>query len=108
MNSLLTAYATDVNSPEVSGAEHLELLAVRDRIAEIEASLSMDETHTLEAADQHLLSQARLFYAELRRFVDLAGERARRNIPPSRWWWYLDVVSELPIEAGRPVVVSEA
>ena len=40
MNRLLTHYCVDVQHPEVSGAEHLETLRIRDQLSEVEATLS--------------------------------------------------------------------
>jgi hypothetical protein len=36
MNRLLAHYRVDVQHPEVSGAEHLEMLQIRDRLAELD------------------------------------------------------------------------
>ena len=50
MNRLITHYYVDVQHPEVSGAKHLEMLYIRDRLAEIES--------TLTSAEQDVLSDA--------------------------------------------------
>jgi hypothetical protein len=43
MNRLLMHYCVDVQHPEVSGAKHLEMLQIRDRLAAFEPTLSTDE-----------------------------------------------------------------
>lgn len=101
MNALLKQYLVDVEFPEVSGAELLEMLQVRDRLAEIEPALDPDEREALHAADSRLLAQASAVSRELSRFIDLQAHRQRHEVPPSRWWWFLDVVSELPIGAAN-------
>jgi hypothetical protein len=96
MNRLLVHYCVDVQHPEVSGAEHLEMLQIRDRLAELEPMLTSDEQEALAEADRVLVERAAAFYQELIRFLDLATYRREHSIPPTRWWWYLDVVSHLP------------
>ena len=96
MNRLLTHYYVDVQHPEVSGAEHLEMLHIRDRLAEIKSTLTSAEQDTLAEADRMLVERASAFYKELLRFLDLAAYRREHGIPPAHWWWYLDVVSHLP------------
>jgi hypothetical protein len=96
MNRLLAHYCVDVQHPGVSGAEHLEMLQIRDQLAEIEPTLTAEEQTALRAADRLLAEQAHLFHQELQRFVDLAAYRREQGIPPERWWWYLDVVRYVP------------
>ena len=96
MNWLLVHYCIDVQHPEVSGAEHLEMLQIRDRLAELEPALTSEDQEALEEADRLLVDRAAAFYQELLRFLDLASYRLEHSIPPTRWWWYLDVVSHLP------------
>ena len=36
-------------------------------------------------------------YQEILRLLDFAAYRREHSIPPTRWWWYLDVVSHLPL-----------
>ena len=43
MNDLLVQYATDVEFPDVSGAEHLEMLLLRDRLADLQPTLTAVE-----------------------------------------------------------------
>ena len=96
MNQLLVHYCVDVQYPEVSGAEHLEMLQIRDRLAELESTLTSEEQKALAEADRVLVERASTFYQELLRFLDLAACRREHDIPPARWWWYLDVVSHMP------------
>jgi hypothetical protein len=95
MNRLLVHYCVDVQHPEVSGAEHLEMLQVRDRLAELERTLTSEEQEALAEADRVLVESATAFYQELLRFLDLPAYRREHGIPPARWW-YLDVLSHLP------------
>lgn len=97
MNRLLAHYCVDVHHPEVSGAEHLEMLQIRDRLAELAPALTSKEQEALTEADRLLVEQAAAFYQELLRFLDLATYRRDHSIPPARWWWYLDVLSHLPL-----------
>jgi hypothetical protein len=64
MNRLLAHYCVDVRHPEVSGAEHLEMLQSRDRLAELEPTLTSKEQEALAKADQMLVEQAAAFYQE--------------------------------------------
>jgi hypothetical protein len=96
MNRLLAHYRVDVQHPEVSGAEHLEMLQIRDRLAELESTLTPEEHKVLAEADKVLMERATAFYQELVRFLDLTEYRREHAIPPAHWWWYLDVVSHLP------------
>ena len=43
MNQLLAHYCVDVRHPEVSGAEHLEMLKIRDRLVDIEPTIAPAE-----------------------------------------------------------------
>ena len=97
MNRLLMHYCVDVQHPEVSGAEHLEMLQIRDRLAELEPMLTPVDHEELVEADLVLVEQAAAFYQELLRFLDLAAYRQEHSIPLTRWWWYLDVVSHVPL-----------
>lgn len=92
MNTLLKNYCVSVEFPDVSGAEHLEMLEIRDRLTEIESQLSDEEKTLLAKADSQLVEKAYDFYQELSRFVNLTEKRKAQLISPQRWWWYLDVI----------------
>ena len=96
MNPLLAHYGVAVHHPEVSGAEHLDLLQIRDQLAGLEPLLTAEELEALGVADATLAAQAPRVQRELQRFVDLAVYRREHNIPPERWWWYLDVIQHVP------------
>ena len=96
MNKLLQHYLIDVESPDVSGAEHLETLQIRDKLFDLEATLSTNEKEALLTADRHLIDQADRFYEEMGRFIDFEQRRQTHQIPAERWWWYLDVLAQLP------------
>jgi hypothetical protein len=96
MNKLVKDYAVDTRFPKVSGIEHLQMLQIRSRLAEIETTLTSQERQVLTEADQRLFANASEFWAEISRFADLAEERQRLQPPPEHWWWYLDVLAQLP------------
>ena len=96
MNQDLEHYLVAVEYPQVSAFEHLDMLMVRDRLAEQEQSLTSDDKRRLKAADQRLLQQAAAFQSELAGITSLEIERGHRQPPPERWWWYLDVLTALP------------
>ena len=99
MNDYLARYLVAVEHPEVSALEHIDMLMVRDRLAEQESSMSLRDKRRLKAADQRLLEQAAAFQSELARITSLEVERKRRQPPPQHWWWYLDVLTALPRSA---------
>jgi len=96
MNSLLEQYIVDVDYPEVSGIEHLQMLETRSKLFVVESQLSATERRMLIAADHKLATQALHFLPELERFVNLADERRRRKVISEEWWWYLDVLVQIP------------
>ncbi len=97
MNSLLKKYCVSVEFPDVSGAEHLEMLQMRDRLTEIEPQLTEEEKILLTKADRQLVENANIVYQELSRFINLTEKRKAQFISPQHWWWYLDVLAVLPI-----------
>ena len=102
MNELLKSYLVDVDYPEVSGIEHLQMLKTRSKLATLADSLSASEQQALANADHKLAMQADKFLVELSRFVDLAAERQRRQTNPDEWWWYLDILVRAPAVPIRP------
>lgn len=103
MNKYLKHYSVAVEHPGVSGFEHLETLSIRDKLADQEASLTSDEKAQLAAADRRLLASAGEFHFALAQITDLQTERRRRKPSPARWWWYLDVLAQLPVPpSSRP------
>lgn len=96
MNKYLAHYRVSLQHPGVSGFETLEMLMVRDKLMQQLASLSPDEKLELEAADQFLVAHSTEFYAELSHITNLDYERRQRQTSPTQWWWYLDVLSQLP------------
>lgn len=97
MNELLKQYQVEVEFPDASGFEHLQLLDIRDELEEIKSEFSGSELEALATADQRLLEQAAAFHAQLAQVTNLAHERENRNPPPTHWWWYLDVLVQLPL-----------
>jgi hypothetical protein len=96
VNELVQAYIVDTQYPDTSGIEHLEMLKRRSELAVLEQQLNRQERHQLAAADARLVAHASEFLAEIARFADLAVERRRLGAPPSHWWWYLDVLVQVP------------
>lgn len=93
-HSLLKQYIEDVRHPEVSGFELLELLSTRSALVQGEASLSPTERRRLEKADARLLAAASIILARLVELAPLSELRQRSNVPPSHWWWYLDLLQQ--------------
>ena len=106
MNKLLEHYVVDVDYPEVSGIEHLQMLETRSQLAALEARLSVAEQRALAAADHKLATHAVAFLAELNRFVNLVQERQQRQISPREWWWYLDVLVQVPALPQRATTIA--
>jgi len=96
MNNLLHEYQISVEFLDVSGAEFLDLLGIRDDIAESQTNLTENEQITLMKADQLLIKNCGLIYQELSRFINLSNYREEKHIKPHQWWWYLDVLVSLP------------
>lgn len=94
---LLKNYQIAVNYPEASGFEHLEMLQIRDQLALIENELNGLEKEELSLADQLLIKNAKQFYHELSSIIDLKQKREREQISSGFWWWYLDVLANLPL-----------
>lgn len=95
MNALLNQYAIATEFPDASGAEQLEMLQLRDRLLEMEATLPAPEKELLHQADRRLILQAPQVLLELAQFVDLAAQRRIQDIPAAQWWWYLDVLAQV-------------
>jgi hypothetical protein len=97
MSEYLQRYLVAVEHPDVSGFEHLDMLLLRDKLAQSSSQLTPDQQAKLAAADQRLMSQVAAFHAALSQITDLAHERQQRQPPPEHWWWYLDVLAQPPL-----------
>ena len=71
MNRLLQRYLIAVESSEVSGFEHLDMLMLRDKLAEQNQQLTARERTLLVAADRRLFEQASMFDAALSQILSL-------------------------------------
>ena len=100
MNDYLQRYQVAVQHPSVSAFELLDMLMVRDKLAEQAHLLSRAEQLQLTAADQMLIMHAKEIVTELSNITDLAHEREQRQATQERWWWYLDVFAAAPL--GSP------
>ncbi|MBI3923725.1 MAG: hypothetical protein HY318_20055 [Armatimonadetes bacterium] len=98
---LIGAYEVGVQFPDVSGMEHLDMLMTRSEIAANEPHLSDEERKRVSEADRALLQHAQEFCESIRSVADLASWRRDENVPPSHWWWYLDVIEQLPTNSKR-------
>ena len=87
---LLEQYIVDVQHPDVSAFELLDLLQTRSALATLEAQLSTEERQRLEEADSQLLAAAPMFVSRLLELAPLPTLRRRANVSPSHWWWYLE------------------
>ena len=58
----LAAYGVDVDFPEVSGMEHLQMLLARSELHEAGHRLDCELKTRLASADRKLLQQAQSFY----------------------------------------------
>ncbi len=95
-DELISAYEVDVRFPDVSGMEHLDMLLTRSEIAKGKTHLTTEQRIRLEEADRILLQQARHFYRAIQQIADLDAWRRDENVSPTHWWWYLDVLIQLP------------
>ncbi len=103
----LYAYEVDVQFPDVSGMEHIEMFYNRSEIAKIEHEYSSEQKERLAKADHTLLQDAQLFTTALQQIVDLKRWREQDNAPPEQWWWYLDVLVSAPVvPAALPELVA--
>lgn len=96
---LLVSYKAGVRHPEVSGMEHLNLLQIRSSLADLAPELTEAQHERLMEADQELLARANEFIHAIQQIADLDSWRAQQDVPPAHWWWYLDVIVNLPLSA---------
>ncbi|NJN84578.1 MAG: hypothetical protein HC802_21350 [Caldilineaceae bacterium] len=108
MNASLESYLVAVRHPNVSPFEHLEMLMIRDSLAEQEHSLNKRERACMADADRRLLKNAVTIHAELTRITSLEEERRQRSPSSDHWWWYLDVLSALPDIDGTSTLLEMA
>jgi len=93
----LSAYEVDVQDPEVSGMEHLEMLFNRSELAKVESTLNPEQRKRLAIADQKLIQQVQQFYQAIQSIANLQSWREHKQEPPEHWWWYLDVLTAAPV-----------
>lgn len=72
------------------------MLQIRDELAIIENELNGLEKEELSLADQLLIKNAKQFYNKLSSIIDLKQKRESEQISSAFWWWYLDVLANLP------------
>lgn len=103
---LMLSYESGVRHPEASGMEHLNLFQVRSRLAKSKADLTDSQRARLERADTELLHRANEFLNSIEQIADLESWRRHDRVPPSQWWWYLDVIVNVPIVIAHPPIHS--
>lgn len=99
IGALIEQYARGVSETRVSGFEVLELLDIRSRIAELEKEASATERQRIEIADRQFFQNASTFAQSIQKIADLNEMRARANVPPSHWWWYVEEFTHLALAA---------
>ena len=96
----LLAYEVDVEFPDVSGMEHLQMLMTRSELHRVGDLLTAEQQFRLTKADQSLLHCAQQFYQAIQSIADPTYWRETgAGIPSEHWWWYLDVLAQLPAGA---------
>ena len=97
-NDMITAFEVDVRFPDVSGMEHLDMLLTRSELARAEQAgqLNDEQRLRLAEADRILLEQVERFYGSIKQIADLKSWRRQEDVPPEHWWWYLDVLAQVP------------
>jgi hypothetical protein len=103
---LIDTYEVDVRFPDVSGMEHLDMLLTRSKIAQGMSHLTAEQYVRLVEADKILLQQARRFYQAIQKIADLETWRKDENVPTTHWWWYLDVLAQLPELSAEEITQS--
>ncbi len=96
---LIVSYEAGVRHPEVSGMEHLNLLQIRSRLADLAPELSEAQHERLRKADQEFLARANVFLHAIQQIADLDAWRAQEDVPAAHWWWHLDVIVNMPLPA---------
>jgi len=69
----------------------------RSALHRVEGQLTAEQRARLASADKSLLQQAHLYLSGdpgRRRSGALARDRI--GLTPEHWWWYLDVLAQLP------------
>lgn len=93
----LSAYETDVDFPDVSGMERVQMLMTRSELHRVEDQMTAEQQIRLANADKRLLEHVHLFYQAIQTIADLARWRETESgVTPEHWWWYLDVLAQLP------------
>lgn len=98
IDDTIMAYVVDVRFPDVSGMEHLDMLLKRSELARAEKDGQLDDEQRLRLAeaDLILLEQVERFYGSIKQIADLESWRRQEDAPPEHWWWYLDVLAQVP------------
>ena len=103
LEKLITDYEVEVEFLDVSGMEQLQMLMRRSEIAKNGLHLTGEQHQRLFNADKLLYQQAQQFYDAIQRVADLSSWRHNQNVSVAHWWWYLDVISQIPVAFVRPM-----
>lgn len=99
----LTAYEADVDFPDASGMEHLQMLMTRSELHRVGHLLTPEQQIRLANADKTMLQHAQQFYQAIGSIADLARWReTEAGVTTEHWWWYLDVLAQLPAGVVSP------
>jgi hypothetical protein len=80
LEELIFAYEVATQFPDVSGAEHLDILLIRSDIENYRSQLSHTQMPRLAVADNRLMRQARTFHIAIAQMANLAHLKCRLNI----------------------------
>ena len=78
-NDLIHEYEVDVEFPDVSGIEHLDMFLTRSEIAAIEHELTEEQRQRLYHADQLLIEQAQQFYEAIQQILNVVTQYLQQN-----------------------------
>jgi hypothetical protein len=74
------------------------MLLTRSELARAEKTGQLSDEQRLRRAeaDRILLEQVERFYSSIKQIADLESWRRQEDAPPEHWWWYLDVLAQVP------------
>lgn len=73
------------------------MLLTRSELHRAGGLLDSEQKARLARADRKLLQQAQSFYEAIQAIADLTSWReGAGGVTPEHWWWYLDVLAQLP------------
>jgi hypothetical protein len=82
LEELVFAYEVATQFPDVSGAEHLDILLIRSDIENYKSQLTHAQMQRLAVADNRLMRQARTFHIAIAQMANLAQWASSSNRLP--------------------------